>query len=67
MWSSRSHRSRTLTATGASACRDLTAPEAVIAADIVANPQNYYANVHTSDFPGWSDPRPVGYEHTAIR
>jgi hypothetical protein len=42
----------TLTATGASACRDLTAGEAVIAADIVANPQNYYTNVHTSDFPG---------------
>ena len=40
----------TLTATGASACRPLTAPEAVIAADIVANPQNYYVNVHTSDF-----------------
>ena len=42
----------TLTATGASACRDLTPAEAVIAADIVANPQNYYTNVHTSDFPG---------------
>jgi len=42
----------TLTATGASACRDLTAPEAVIAADIVAHPQNYYTNVHTTDFPG---------------
>jgi hypothetical protein len=42
----------TLTATGASACRDLTGPEAVIAADIVANPQNYYTNVHTTDFPG---------------
>jgi|GEM_PF-1306377 len=42
----------TLTATGASGCRDLTAPEAVIAADIVAHPQNYYTNVHTSDFGG---------------
>lgn len=42
----------TLTPTGASACRDLTAGEATIAADIVANPQNYYTNVHTSDFPG---------------
>ena len=41
-----------LTATGYSGCRDLTAPEAVIAADIVANPQNYYTNVHTSDYPG---------------
>jgi len=38
--------------TSASACRDLTAPEAVIAADVVANPQNYYTNVHTSDYPG---------------
>ena len=42
----------TLTATGASACRDLTAPEIIVAADIVANPQNYYTNVHTSDFGG---------------
>lgn len=42
----------TLTSTGASACRDLTAGEATIAADIVANPQNFYTNVHTSDFPG---------------
>ena len=42
----------TLTPTGASACRDLTAGEAVIAADIVANPQNFYTNVHTTDFPG---------------
>ncbi|MBK5331353.1 MAG: CHRD domain-containing protein [Ilumatobacteraceae bacterium] len=38
--------------TSATGCRDLTAPEAVIAADIVANPQNYYTNVHTSDFGG---------------
>jgi hypothetical protein len=41
-----------LGATSASGCRALTAPEAVIAADIVANPANYYVNVHTSDFPG---------------
>ena len=42
----------TLTATGASACRDLTAGEAIIAADIVANPGNFYTNVHTTDFGG---------------
>jgi hypothetical protein len=41
-----------LTATGGTGCRALTAPEAVIAADIVANPQNYYTNVHTTDFGG---------------
>ena len=40
----------TLGATSASGCRALTAPEAVIAADVVANPANYYVNVHTSDF-----------------
>ncbi|MGZ4700566.1 MAG: CHRD domain-containing protein [Ilumatobacteraceae bacterium] len=38
----------TLGATSATGCRDLTAPEAVIAADIVANPANYYVNVHTN-------------------
>lgn len=42
----------TLTANGASACRPLTAPEAIVAADIVVNPANYYVNIHTSDFPG---------------
>lgn len=36
----------------ASGCRLLTAPEAVIAADVVANPGNYYTNIHTTDFPG---------------
>jgi len=41
----------TLTPTGAHACRDLTAPEATIAADIVAHPDQYYVNVHTTDFP----------------
>ena len=40
----------TLGATSATGCRDLTAPEATIAADVVANPANYYVNVHTSDF-----------------
>ncbi|HEY0520989.1 MAG TPA: CHRD domain-containing protein [Ilumatobacteraceae bacterium] len=42
----------TLTPTGASSCRNLTAGEATIAADIVAHPENYYVNVHTTDFPG---------------
>jgi hypothetical protein len=40
----------TLGATSASGCRALTGPEAIIAADVVANPVNYYVNVHTSDF-----------------
>jgi len=38
--------------TSATGCRLLTAPEAVNAADIVANPTNYYINVHTIDFAG---------------
>ena len=38
--------------TSSTGCRLLTAPEAVIAADMVANPTNYYVNVHTLDFPG---------------
>jgi len=42
----------TLTPTGASACRDLTAGEATIAADVVAHPDTYYVNVHTTDFLG---------------
>jgi len=41
----------TLTATGASACRDLTPTEATVAADIVVHPENYYVNVHTGDYP----------------
>ena len=41
-----------LGATSASNCRLLTAPEVVVATDIVANPTNYYVNVHTTDFPG---------------
>jgi hypothetical protein len=40
-----------ITANGASGCRALTAPEATIAADVVANPANYYVNVHTGDYP----------------
>src|SRR6476660_4153403 len=38
--------------TSSAGCRALTAPEAVTAADIVANPASYYVNVHTIDFPG---------------
>ncbi|MEP7112978.1 MAG: CHRD domain-containing protein, partial [Ilumatobacteraceae bacterium] len=41
-----------LGATSASGCRVLTAGEATIAADIVVNPQNYYTNIHTTDFGG---------------
>lgn len=59
-----------LGATSATGCRDLTAPEAVIAADIVANPTTYYVNVHTSDFPGGAirgqlakGPAPAGGTH----
>jgi hypothetical protein len=59
-----------LGATGASGCRALTVPEIVIATDIVANPQNYYVNVHTTDFPGGairgqlaSGPAPAGESH----
>jgi hypothetical protein len=42
----------TLGPTSASGCRVLTSGEAVIAADIVAHPANYYTNIHTTDFPG---------------
>jgi hypothetical protein len=42
----------TLGATSASNCRALTAPEIVIATDLVAHPENYYVNIHTTDFPG---------------
>lgn len=59
-----------LGATSASGCRALTAGEAVIAADIVANPTNYYVNVHTTDFPGGAirgqlsaGPAPAGSVH----
>src|SRR4029078_372304 len=38
--------------TSATGCRVLTPLEAGIAADVVANPTNYYVNVHTIDFPG---------------
>jgi len=41
----------TLTPTGASACRDLTPTEATVAADVVLHPDQYYVNVHTTDFP----------------
>jgi hypothetical protein len=38
--------------TSATGCRALTAPEILVAADIVVNPDDYYVNVHTTDFPG---------------
>jgi hypothetical protein len=41
----------TLGANSASGCRALTAPEQTIAADILAHPEMYYVNVHTTDFP----------------
>jgi hypothetical protein len=54
----------------ASDCRDLTAPEILVATDIVANPANYYVNLHTSDFPGGAirgqlaaGPAPAGETH----
>ncbi len=60
----------TLGATSATGCRALTAPEATIAADVVANPTNYYVNVHTSDFPNGAirgqlatGPAPAGEAH----
>jgi CHRD domain len=60
----------TLGATSASACRDLTAPEATTAATIVATPANFYVNIHTSDFPGGAirgqlsaGPAPAGAVH----
>ena len=41
-----------LGATSATGCVDLlTAPEVLAAADIVANPANYYVNIHNADFP----------------
>src|SRR4051812_14950303 len=60
----------TLTPTGASACRDLTVTEEPIAADIVAHPDQYYVNVHTTDFPAGAirgqlstGPAPAGEAH----
>lgn len=60
----------TLTPTGASACRDLTPTEATAAADIVAHPDQYYVNVHTTDFPNGAirgqlatGPAPSGEAH----
>ena len=60
----------TLGATSATGCRDLTAPEAVFAANAVANPANFYVNVHTSDFSGGAirgqlatAPAPAGEAH----
>jgi hypothetical protein len=41
-----------LGATSATGCRDLTPTEAGFATTLVANPANFYVNVHTSDFPG---------------
>ena len=41
----------TLGPNSASGCRALTVPEQTIAADVVAHPETYYVNVHTTDFP----------------
>jgi hypothetical protein len=60
----------TLGTTSAAGCVALTAPQAVIAADIVANPASYYVNVHNADFPGGAlrgqlaqGPAPAGEAH----
>jgi CHRD domain-containing protein len=57
-------------ATAASGCRDLTPTEAGFATDIVADPGNFYVNVHTTDFPGGAirgqlsaGPAPAGQVH----
>jgi hypothetical protein len=39
-----------LAATSATGCKDLTGPEILAAPDIVANPANYYVNIHNADF-----------------
>ena len=59
-----------LGATSATGCRALTAQEIIDATAIVANPTNFYVNVHTSDFPGGAirgqlaaGPAPAGSVH----
>lgn len=59
-----------LGATSATGCKTLVGPEILAAADLVVNPQNYYVNVHTSDFPGGAirgqlatGPAPAGEAH----
>ena len=60
----------TFGANSATGCSNLTAPEILAAPDIVANPANYYVNIHNAAFPGGaargqlaSGPAPAGQTH----
>ena len=60
----------TFGANSATGCKNLTAPEILAAPDVVANPANYYVNIHNADFGGGaargqlaSGPAPAGETH----
>ena len=60
----------TFGANSATGCSNLTAPEILAAPDIVANPANYYVNIHNAAFAGGaargqlaSGPAPAGEAH----
>lgn len=60
----------TFGANSATGCKDLVGAELAAAPDVVANPANYYVNIHNADFPGGaargqlaSGPAPAGQTH----